>query len=304
MTSSTAEVLTLTEALCGALGSPSAHRLARLLDYVEADLSRLTTEGLVGPYADDFAWVTSGLDAMEASRIRFWDDSVERMQVEGVSVITAGVDSYPLNLRLVPNRPPVLFVRGTTLDSDVRAIAVVGTRKPTSDGQEKAAAVAGRLAKVGVTVVSGLAEGVDSIAHRAALDAGGRTIAVFGTGIDRMFPKSNGLLATEIAAHGATVSQWWPGQAGTRWTFPLRNIVTSGLALGTVVVEATESSGARLQAEEARRHGRRLFLLKHVTKQPWATALVGQPGVHVVERVGEIMELIELDLDTESFSFA
>ena len=189
------------------------------------------------------------------------------------------------------------------LQSDERAIAVVGTRQASDTGRATAIDVATRLAKSGITVVSGLADGIDTVAHRAALDAGGRTIAVFGTGIDRVFPNSNRELARDVARSSACVSQWWPGQGGTRWTFPLRNIVTSGLSLGTLVVEASGTSGAKLQAEDARRHGRRLLLLEHlVTSQPWAEALVKEPGVHVVTNVREIIELVALDLDTESFS--
>ena len=301
--SDTPAVLAFVESLCGSMGSASAHRAARLLDHIEADLSRISPEGLAGPNSEDLEWTAAALRGVDARRVRFWAESIEKLSQDGVAVVTSGSLEYPMNLRLVPNRPPVLFIRGQLLQSDERAIAVVGTRSASEEGRTKAAIVAGRLAKAGVTVVSGLAEGIDTAAHRAALDAGGRTITVFGTGIDHVFPNSNRGLARDIAGSGACLSQWWPGQGGTRWTFPLRNIVTSGLSLGTVVVEASETSGAKLQAEDARRHGRRLLLLKHVVaSQPWAEALVGEPGVHVVEHVREIMELVALDLDTESFS--
>ena len=296
-------LLAFVEALCGTLGSSSAHRAAKLLDHIHGDLSMISPEGLIGPNSEDLEWATAGLNAINENRVRFWAESIEKLSRNGVEVITSGMAHYPLNLRLVPNRPPVLFIRGQLLQSDERAIAVVGTRQASEEGRAKAADVAGRLAKAGVTVVSGLADGIDTVSHRAALDAGGRTIAVFGTGIDRVFPNSNRELARRVAGTGACVSQWWPGQGGTRWTFPLRNIVTSGLSLGTVVVEASETSGAKLQAEDARRHGRRLLLLEHlVTSQPWAAALVGEPGVHVVTNVREIIDLVTLDLDTESFS--
>lgn len=303
MSSTTAEVLACIESLCGTLGSASAHRAARLLDHVGADLSLITPDGLRGPQADDLDWARGGLASVREDRVRHWGEQIERLERDGVSVITAGTADYPLNLRLVPNRPPVLFVRGSLATGDERAIAVVGTRQASPEGRRTAETIARKLSKAGITVVSGLAEGIDSVAHRSAIDAGGRTIAVFGTGIDRMFPASNRSLAAEVARSGACVSQWWPGQGGTKWTFPLRNIVTSGLSLGTVVVEASATSGARLQAEDARRHGRRLFLVERlVTMQPWAKTLVDEPGVHVVRNVKEIRELVELDLANDSFS--
>lgn len=296
--SSTGELLAFIEATCGTLGTTAAHRTARLLDSVGGDLTS------IGALEDGEPWATNALERLEAARVRYWESKSEELRGAGIDIVVAGSAEYPLNLRLVHNRPPVLFVRGTLdHDADVRAIAVVGTRTASADGRAKAGIVATRLAQAGVTVVSGLADGIDTVAHQAALDAGGRTIAVFGTGIDRTYPSANRSLAERIASNGSCVSQWWPGQSGAKWTFPLRNIVTSGLSLGTVVIEASETSGARHQATEARRHGRRLFLLKHlVTHQPWAQALEGQPGVHVVERVGEIMELVRLDLDTDTFS--
>ena len=308
-----AVTLALVEHLCAAMSTPTAHRMTRVLKSVAGDVTRLEAQQHQHEPArtgtndrDDLVWTQQGLMEVQRNqqqRIVHWRETLDRLYTDGVRVAVAGSSSYPTNLGLVPNGPPVLFVRGTLTPEDDRAIAVVGTRTASVEGKAKASTITRRLSLNNVTVVSGLAEGIDTAAHRAALDSGGRTIAVFGTGIDRVFPHTNRSLAAAVAANGACVSQWWPQQPGARWSFPLRNIVTSGLSLGTVVVEAGATSGARIQAMEARRHGRRLFLLDHlVTSQTWARELVGQSGVHVVRNVEQIMELVREDLDSDSFS--
>jgi DNA processing protein len=202
---------------------------------------------------------------------------------------------------MIANRPPILFVRGNLRDADERAMAVVGTRDASAEGVSAASKLACELAQREVTVVSGLATGIDTAAHSAALNCGGRTLAVFGTGISHVFPAGNRVLANQVARSGACISQFWPAQRGARWTFPLRNIITSGLTQGTAVIEASETSGARLQAHDALRHGKRLFLLAQlVTKQEWAKRLVDAPGVTVVNSVDEILAGIELELCTRA----
>jgi DNA processing protein len=204
---------------------------------------------------------------------------------------------FPVNLRMIHDRPPFLMVRGDLAAGDDRAIAVVGTRRAGDEGRHAAYEIARQLADRGVTVVSGLAEGIDTAAHSGALSVGGRTIAVFGTGIEVVFPAKNRLLADAIARSGACVSQFWPSMRGARWTFPVRNVVTSGLALGTVVVEAGETSGARLQAEAALRHGKRVFLLDQLVRsQPWARAVAARPDVAAVDSVDQVVDAVEVDL--------
>jgi DNA processing protein len=179
-------------------------------------------------------------------------------------------------------------------------MAVVGTRNPSRAGIDAAHRIATELAQRGVTVVSGLAEGIDTAAHSGALSAGGRTIAVFGTGIEVTFPAKNRSMATAISRSGACVSQFWPSLRGGRWTFPVRNVVTSGLSLGTVVVEAGETSGARLQAEEAVRHGKRVFLLRDlVSSQPWARAIADSPVAAAMDSVDDVVRAIDVDLATQ-----
>jgi DNA processing protein len=165
---------------------------------------------------------------------------------------------YPALLVATP-LPPTLWVCGTLLDGDGLAIAIVGSRRATAYGVEVAERLAADLAARGVTIVSGLARGIDTAAHRGALAAGGRTIAVLGTGIDGRYPPENRGLADRIEANGALVSQFFPGTPPLAWNFPARNRTIAGLTLGVVVVEAAERSGALITASAAADFGREVF---------------------------------------------
>jgi DNA processing protein len=165
---------------------------------------------------------------------------------------------YPALLAATP-APPTLWVCGTLLPTDGLAVAIVGSRRATTYGLDVAERLSADLAARGVTIVSGLARGIDTAAHRGALAAGGRTIAVFGTGIDRRYPPENRTLADEIAARGALVSQFEPGTPPYMGNFPARNRTIAGLALGVVVVEAAERSGALITAGAAGDFGREVF---------------------------------------------
>ena len=178
---------------------------------------------------------------------------------DGFELVTVLDREYPENLRTVHDRPPLVFVAGGLVPQDARSIAVVGARRASGAGLAAAAAIAEALARAGYVVVSGLATGIDAAAHEAALAAGGRTVAVIGTGLRRSYPPENAVLQRRIAAEGAVVSQFWPDAPPTRTSFPRRNAVMSGLALGTVVVEASLRSGARLQTRLALAHGRPVF---------------------------------------------
>ncbi len=208
----------------------------------------------------------------------------------GAQLVTVLDETYPANLRLIPNLPPFLFIRGAVCDDDVRSVAVVGTRDASEAGIRRGRHIAKLLAERGVTVISGLARGIDSAAHRAALDSGGRTIAVFGTGITKCYPSENRDLAEEIIRSGALVSQFWPTRSPGRDTFPRRNVVTSGLSQGTVVIEASSTSGAKMQARLALEHGKKVFLLKSlVTDQKWAQTYVQKRGAIEVSDVEEVI---------------
>ncbi|HUZ19333.1 MAG TPA: DNA-processing protein DprA [Acidimicrobiales bacterium] len=218
------------------------------------------------------------------------DAEVEAAGTVGATLVTVLDPGYPANLRLVPNLPPFLFVRGELRDEDVRSVAVVGTREASEAGLRRAQRMSQMLAERGVTVISGLAKGIDAAAHRAALDAGGRTIAVFGTGITKCYPSENRGLAEEITGRGALVSQFWPTRSPGKDTFPRRNVVTSGLSQGTVVIEASRTSGAKMQARLALEHGKKVFLVKSlVTDQQWAKDYVAKRGAIEVADVDEVI---------------
>jgi DNA processing protein len=290
-----AAVLALVEAIDRIPGA-SRHRLSDLLEVAGSP------QVLLGGEA-------SGLELLEAelaARLvaEFDPDAQTRWETEltqlagrhsDIAVLTVCDDAFPSNLRQTYDRTPFLFVRGQILEDDARAIAVVGTRRPSPEGIEQADRLGRRLAEAGVTVVSGLAEGVDTAAHLAALAAGGRTVAVLGHGIEYpVYPASNRGLADRISAAGALVSQFWPQGHPTAQTFPMRNVTTSGLSLGTVVVEAGETSGARQQARRCLEHGKQLFLLDRlVTHQEWARRYAERPGVVVIRDVDEVLGRVE-----------
>ncbi|CAO5228567.1 DNA-processing protein DprA [Frankia sp. AgKG'84/4] len=199
-------------------------------------------------------------------------------------------ESYPTNLRLIFNLPPFLFVRGQLEADDLRSVAVVGTRKATDVGLRRSASMARLLVGHGVTVVSGMARGIDTAAHQAALAEDGRTIAVIGTGIMQCYPAENRGLCDEIADKGAVVSQFWPDSPPAKHTFPRRNITMSGISQGTVVIEASSTSGAKMQARFALEHGKKLFLLRSlVDSHEWAAEYADRPGVRTVDNVEDVV---------------
>lgn len=181
-----------------------------------------------------------------------------RLERLGITALTLLDPDYPSNLRQIADPPPVLFVRGVLGPADDQAVALVGTREATPYGRAVAERLAAGLARAGVSVVSGLAKGVDTVAHRAALDAGGRTLAVLGNGLDQVYPPQNAGLARRIVetAAGALVSEFAPGVPPDAVNFPRRNRIIAGLARATVIVEAGTRSGALITADFALEQGR------------------------------------------------
>ncbi|MBK3564483.1 DNA-processing protein DprA [Streptomyces sp. MBT62] len=220
-----------------------------------------------------------------AAEIAVWEH-------EGMRLVTILDEDYPLYLRLVHQRPPLLFLRGTAVEDDLR-VAVVGTRNPTPEGVAHAYAISGGLAERGVTVVSGLAAGIDTAAHGAALAVGGRTVAVVGTGLRHSYPAQNARLQQEIAELGLLISQFWPDSPPSKTSFPMRNAVMSGYSLATVVVEAAYRSGARMQARLALEHGRRVFLMRSLMTHEWAREYAGRPNTTVIDGPDDVFR--ELD---------
>ena len=205
------------------------------------------------------------------------DSEYRAAAAAGTRLTTVLDDDYPLNLRLIHNLPPFLFYRGDLdADGDAHSVAVVGTRSATPEGIDQTRRVVRSLTMEGITVTSGLALGIDAAAHREALGCGGRTIAVLPSGITRCYPVANRPLGEEIVASGGLiVSQFFPTSTPARWTFGKRNEVTSGISQGTVVIEASSTSGARMQARLAYEHGKRVFLIDSlVARQAWAQQMV------------------------------
>jgi DNA processing protein len=235
------------------------------------------------------------LEAIE-DEVRSWLD-------EGMNVITVLDPVYPSNLRTVHELPPLLFVQGEMTEQDDRGIAVVGSRNASERGLERADQVARELVRRGYIVASGLARGIDTAAHRGALDAGGRTIAVLGNGLRHAYPPENAELQAQLGRESAVISQFFPHQRPTKWTFPLRNAVMSGLSNATVVVEATERSGARMQARLAAQHGRPVFLPRDLVEtQDWARDYAERPGTHVFDSPDEIADRIDSLLSVETLT--
>ncbi len=187
------------------------------------------------------------------------DGEVARLDEHGVRALTWHDDEYPRQLREVYDRPPVLYVRGTLTPADEWAVAVVGTRRVTVYGRQVAEEMARGLAANRVTVVSGLARGVDAVAHRAAIEAGGRTIAVLACGLDLVYPPEHKRLAEEITQHGALISDYAIGTQPRSEFFPRRNRILSGIALGVLVVEGDVKSGALITARQALEQNREVF---------------------------------------------
>lgn len=210
----------------------------------------------------------------------------------GLGVHTFRDVTYPAQLREIHQAPPVLFSRGG-LRTDDRAVSIVGSRRASDRALAWTHKLAGLLVSAGFSVVSGLATGVDTAAHTATLEAGGRTIAVLGTGIDRAYPAANRELQDRIGREGLVLSQFWPDDPPTKKSFPMRNATMSGYGRATIVVEAGETSGARIQARVGVEHGRPVILTDAVVAaNGWAKALQHRPGVHVVSSVDEALDLV------------
>jgi DNA processing protein len=182
-----------------------------------------------------------------------------QVAAQGISILTWEDDLYPVRLKEIDQPPPVLYVRGALTTEDSWAVAVVGTRRVSAYGRQVTEELASFLAANGVTVVSGLARGVDAIAHQSALKAGGRTIAVMGCGVDRIYPPEHTQLAEKMIGSGALLSDYAPGTPPEASNFPPRNRIISGLSMATVVVEAGETSGALITAQFAVDQGREVF---------------------------------------------
>lgn len=220
-----------------------------------------------------------------AADLQRWDDA-------GIQFVTILDASYPTRLRAIHQAPPALFARGTMRADDI-AVSVVGSRRASERGVAVAAEITRALVSNGITAVAGLAAGIDSAVHRAALQSDGRTVAVIGTGINRYYPASNRGLQNEISARGLVMSQFWPDAPPQKHTFLMRNATMSGYGLATIVVEAGETSGTRAQARMAVEHGRTVILTDSVIKMnEWARQLEGRPGVYRADSLADVVDIV------------
>lgn len=209
-------------------------------------------------------------------------------------IVTIRDEAYPASLRYINGSPILLYISGEIIKEDIFAIGVVGTRNYSVYGKNVATKLSGELAAKGVTIVSGLARGIDTFAHQAALGAKGRTIAVLGGGIAAMYPPENKALAQEIARHGAVVSEYPMMEQPSRISFPLRNRIISGLSLGLLVVEADVKSGSLITAQCAMEQGREVFAVPGNITNEYArgTNQLIKDGAKLVEVYKDIIEEI------------
>ncbi|HAV76130.1 MAG TPA: DNA-protecting protein DprA, partial [Anaerolineae bacterium] len=230
-------------------------------------------QGLLAYFGDlESAWRSSQAELAEAGlglkvieRVVQARESVdldkvwEKIEKQGIKILTWQDETYPQRLKEIDQPPPVLYIRGEYLPDDLFAVSIVGTRRVTPYGRQITEELASFLAANGMTVISGLARGVDVIAHQTSLKAGGRTIGILGSGVDRIYPPEHRALAEQIMERGAIISDYPPGTPPDASNFPPRNRIISGLSLAVVVIEAGETSGALITAEFAAEQGREVF---------------------------------------------
>lgn len=267
-------------ALLKVCGSVEAAWKAPIQRLKEAELDRRSLENL-----------------LQARRALDLEAELQRVQAAGVQVLTWDDAEYPANLRQIPLPPPVIYVRGTLLQQDEWAVAVVGTRRASAYGREVAHTLATELARNGVTVVSGLALGIDAVAHQAALDADGRTFAVLGSGVDQLYPAKNRSLAKRILENGAVISEYALGTRPEANNFPPRNRIISGLSHGVIVVEAGKRSGALITARFAADQGRDVFAVPGSILHPGSAGCNNliQDGAFPLLSVDDVLDQLNLE---------
>jgi len=221
------------------------------------------------------------------------DDEIKRARAAGIKMIPFSAAAYPSRLRAIADPPPLLYVKGE-VGNDDRAVAIVGSRSASDYGRRIARDLARGLVSFGFTVISGMARGIDGMAHESAIRAGGRTVAVLGCGVDRAYPPEHEMLYRRISESGAVISELPLGARPIAFNFPARNRLISGLSLGVVVVEATEKSGSLITASLAAEQGREVFAVPGeagASRSRGSHRLIRQ-GAKLVETVDDIIEEI------------
>ena len=228
-------------------------------------------------------------------------DELNRIKKTGVNILTINDNEYPSSLKTIYDPPHVLYVKGKTMENDAIAVAIVGSRSPTTYGKLVTEKISMELSVRGVTIVSGMARGIDSIAHKSAIAGGGRTIAVLGCGLNVIYPPENFKLMDEIINHGAVISEFPMSARPDKMNFPQRNRIISGLSLGTLIIEAAEKSGSLITARHAIEQGREVFAIPGSINSPkskGANRLI-KSGAKLVEGAEDIID--EFPSDVRSF---
>ncbi len=272
--------------------------LAGLIDHfgsatsvLQATLSQLGQVARIGPKLSTLIRDSSSSDLVERVRQHCGD--------HGVDIILAGDPEFPRLLAELPDPPVMLFVRGSFHKADQLSIAMVGTRHCTSYGRTMAERISKALARYGITIVSGLARGIDAICHRGAIESQGRTIAVLGSSVTEIYPPEHSELAKQVVEHGALISETHPFSKPRAGVFPQRNRIISGLSLGTIVVEAADRSGSLITARHAGEQGRDLFAIPGLATSRMSRgcnqlirdgAILIQDAEDVIEHLGPLVE--------------
>ena len=254
----------------------------------DASRDQFLALGLHPKIVDNFINVRKNIDI---------ETNYQKIISNGIKVVISGESNYPSRLNEIDQPPPVLYIRGDYQDDDFWAVAIVGTRRITPYGRQIAEEISSYLAQNGITIISGMARGVDGIAHQSALAVGGRTIAVLGCGVDRIYPPEHRKLAHEIVHHGAMISDYPMGTPPDSANFPPRNRIISGLSMAVIVIEAGLKSGALITANYAADQGRDVFAVPGniQAQQSKGTNLLIQQGAHPLLSGKDVLESLNLD---------
>ena len=254
--------------------------------------------------ADHATLCAAGLDARTASEVvrargeSDPDAELERIYRAGVTALAPSDPRYPSRLGEIADAPPLLYVKGTWRPEDEWGVAVVGTRRATAYGRQAAGELSRGLAANSVTIISGLARGIDTIAHHAAIESGGRTVAVIANGLDTVYPPENARLSEQIAEHGAVITDYPLGTKPRAEFFPRRNRIMSGVALGTLIVEGDHDSGAMITARFALEQGREVFVVPGSIFSPQSRGphSLLRDGATPVASAAEVLEALNLTM--------
>jgi DNA processing protein len=277
------------------VGGIGAVRLRRLTDYFgglgeawQAGVGDLLAAGLEPKLVERTVAARKSLNL---------EREMEKLAKQQIALLVQGGPGYSTKLAQVDNAPPLLYCRGELTERDDMALAVVGTRNATAYGRQATAQLCQELASRNVTIVSGMAKGIDTCAHQAALDAGGRTIAVLGCGVDVVYPAENKLLMQRIIEQGAVLSEYAPGTQPEASNFPPRNRIVSGMTLGVLLVEAGAKSGALITVDFAKEQGRDVFVVPGsiFSRMSEGPNRLLKDGATAVTSAADILEQLQLN---------